>query len=415
MASSLVLCHRKRALACVLCGVAAACILSVIHTPKSLSKGVVIVDDMSELMKSLQPLLNNTAVTNISLQPRFSIDVANASTEDRKLFTTPCYSSSFSSSSSFSPSSSSPSSFSSLFWPNNQEWNVQPLFEKRETTIFMEKIHSLCVVSLEKGCSSSKSWNRLATLEDGTKVCCRYMVIGNIYSYHLNWLLGLRNIPPVTAVIFNQTNEKWSSVHDAALNAGWRDGCVIIMELFIENLTEVYTSPYFNGNKTSVLTVPYVQRMPLTSLDKNLMVQWSDMILFDFLIGHTDRLLLKYFFKDLPMRNLYKTPSFKLVLIDNESAFSQKKNNPSALYLKRTCAFRQNTVENILNLESQDINSSSPVVVLQNYIKEKDLYTYSLILGRLSKNEMETIDRNMRQHILKIKHRLRLCQSLVGL
>ena len=181
----------------MLCGIAAAGILSVMLTPKSLSKGVAIVDDMFELMKSLQPLLKNT---NASLQPRSSIDVANASTEDRKLFTTPCYSSS-------SPSLSSSSSFS-LFWPNNQEWNVQPLFRKREAIIFMEKIHSLHVVSLEKGCSSSKSWNRLATLEDGTKVCCRYMVIGNIYSYHLNWLLGLRNIPPVTAVIFNQTNEK---------------------------------------------------------------------------------------------------------------------------------------------------------------------------------------------------------------
>ena len=198
------------------------------------------------------------------------------------------------------------------------------------------------------------------------------------------------------------------------------------MELFIDNLTEVYTSPYFSDNKTSVLTLPDVQRMPLTSLDKNLMVQWSDMILFDFLIGHADRLFFNLYFhhiNDRPVKNLYKTPSSKLVLIDNESAFQQgytggiyyktpSQYETHASFFKRTCAFRRHTVEGILNLDSRDINSSSPLVILQNYIKEKDPFTYSLILRHVSKKQMENIDRNMRERILEIRGKLRLCQSL---
>ena len=235
MASKLVLCRRKRALSYMLCCLTTMFIPSLILTTKSQREGVDL-DDTRAFIKSLQPSPTSAAVTNASVQLRTSmkVKVTNVSKEGS---ITPCCSS------------------GSLFWPNDQEWNVQPLFRKREATIFMEKIHSLRVVSLERGCSTSKPTNRLATLEDGTKVCCRYMRIGNVYSYHLNWLLGLRNIPPATAVKFNQSNEKWRSVRDAALNAGWRDGRTVLMELFIENLTEVYMSPYFSDSKTSVTSV----------------------------------------------------------------------------------------------------------------------------------------------------------------
>ena len=146
------------------------------------------------------------------------------------------------------------------------------------------------------------------------------------------------------------------------------------------------------------------------------------MILFDFLIGHVDRLFYNLYnhHNDIPVRNLYITHSFKLVLIDNESAFTKGyRDDPSryeiqASFFRRTCAFRQRTVKGILNLaESRDIKSSSPLLVLHNYIKEKDPYTYSLILLHVRKKEMENINRNMRERILEIKNRLRLCQSLV--
>ena len=339
----------------------------------------------------------------IRVGSKSSMKVANGSLQVHRYNTTPC----------------SPSSL--LYWPNNQQWTIQPLFSKREASVFMDKIRSLHVVSLEEGCSTTSTINRLATLEDGTKVCCRILKIGNIYSYHLNWLLGLRNVPPITAVKLNMTSEKWKNVHDGAKAAGWRDGIVIIMELFIDNLTEVYNLPYFSNNETSILTVPVAEKLPLTPVARKMMVQWSDMILFDFLTGHADRKIFSNHKR--PVKNLYRTFSSKLVLIDNESTFRQGyqhemfyKNNyckTTSLFLRRTCAFRQRTIEGILSLERHSKHNGSPVTVLRNYIKENDPYTYNVIHMYSWQGQVGTIERNMRERIEEIKSRLVECESHV--
>ena len=239
----------------------------------------------------------------------------------------------------------------------------------------------------------------------------------------MNWLLGLRNVPPVTAVKLNLTSERWKSVHDVAKAAKWHDRMKIIMEPFIDNLTEVYNLPYFNDNETSILTVPVAEKLPLTPLARKMMVQWSDMILFDFLIGHTDRIFFNQYYNRLvkrqPVKNLYKTPSSKLVLIDNDSAFTLGYTGGTfyktpgdyemmCVFLRRTCAFRQHTVEGILNLEKQ---SGSPLTTLRNYVKENDPYTYSVIYS--SQKQMENIEKNMRDRIEEIKSRLLECKSHV--
>ena len=341
----------------------------------------------------------------VTVGSKSSVTLANGS---RKVHTTPCSSSSL------------------LYWPNDQQWTIQPLFSEREASVFMDKIRSLPVVSLEKGCSTTSAINRLAILEDGTKVCCRILKIGNIYSYHLNWLLGLHNVPPVTAVRLNLTNEKWKNVHDVAKTAKWYDRMRIIMELFIDNLTEVYNLPYFNDNETSILNVPVAEKLPLTPVARKMMVEWSDMILFDFLTGHTDRLFFNQYFNHLvdgqPVKNLYKTPSSKLVLIDNDSAFKHGYTGGAfyrtprdyeimCAFLRRTCAFRKHTIEGILSLETHSNDSGSPLTVLQNYIKEKDPYTYSVIHS--SQKRMENIEKNMRDRIEEIKSRLLECKSHV--
>ena len=349
------------------------------------------------------PAGTESGVVTVGLKP--SVTLANGS---REVYIRPCSSSSL------------------LYWPNDKQWTIQPLFSESEASVFMDKIRSLSVVSLEKGCSTSKPLNRLATLEDGTKVCCRILHIGNIYSYHLNWLLGLRNVPPITAVRLDLRSERWKSVHDGAKAARWYEGMRIIMEPFIDNLTEVYNLPYFNDNETSILTVPVAEKLPLTPLARKMMVQWSDMILFDFLIGHTDRIFSNHYAKHLvdgqPVKNLYKTPSSKLILIDNDSAFTHgytggiyfktpKDYEMMCAYLRRTCAFRQHTIEGILSLERHSNDSGSPLTVLQNYIKEKDPYTYSVT--PTWQKRMKNIEKNMRDRIEEIKSRLLECKSHV--
>ena len=277
-----VLCQRRKYRLCCL-AIATVLVFTIFaHTTNLLRKSrcaaestcIVLLVHMTMLLNSLHtishiwtpfpltyPAPAGTESGVVTVGSKSSVTLANGS---RKVHTTPCSSSSL------------------LYWPNDQQWTIQPLFSKTEASVFMDKIRSLRVVSLEKGCSTSKPLNRLATLEDGTKVCYRILQIGNIYSYHMNWLLGLRNVPSITAVKLNLTNEKWKSVHDVAKAAGWRDGMRIIMELFIDNLTEVYNLPYFSNNEKSILTVPVAENLPLTAVARKMMVEWSDMILFDF-------------------------------------------------------------------------------------------------------------------------------------
>ena len=398
-----VLCQRRKYRLCCL-AIATVLVFTIFaHTINLLRKSRCAAESTCTL--TIQFPLTNTAagtesgVVTVGLKP--SVKAANGSLQVHRYNTTPCPSSSL------------------LYWPNDKQWTIQPLFSKREASVFMDKIRSLRVVSLEKGCSSTSTINRLATLEDGTKVCCRTMQIGNIYSYHLNWLLGLRNVPPITAVKLNLTSERWKSVHDVAKTAGWRDGMRIIMELFIDNLTEVYNLPYFSNNEKSILTVPVAENLQLTPVARKMMVQWSDMILFDFLTGHTDRKI----FDDhkQPVKNLYMTSSSKLVLIDNESTFTQGYQREmfynhgycktTSLFLRRTCAFRQHTIEGILSLEKHSNDSGSPLTVLQNYIKENDPYTYSVT--PTWQKQMESIERNMRDRIEEIKSILLKCESHV--
>ena len=308
--------------------------------------------------------------------------------------------------------------YSSLFWPQNGDWRIKRLFTEKVARAFVIKVHSLRVIALEKGCSTSQRMNRLATLEDGTHACCRLSNTGSVYSYYLNRFLGLWNIPPVTAVKLNLTSDKWSSVEETARKAKWEDGFIILMELFVDKLKEEYVLPYFVAeNSTSVLSIPMVCTLPLAPVEKRRMVQWTDMILFDFLIGHTDRVFHNQYHHhmDKPVRNLYKTPFSQLVLIDNECAFEQgypggkygSQTQLQASILKRTCAFRRQTLKALLR-----VNATTPFTALQKYIEDTDPYTYSVVRP-VRRSLVKKRNAAMSERVREIVDRLRECQSAI--
>ena len=95
-----------------------------------------------------------------------------------------------------------------VFWPQKLDQSVKPPFSKLLWEDFSAKTRSLHVVSLESGCGITSPKNRLAVLSDGTRICCRYPktdsdIRAEVYSYHLNGLIGLWNIPPVVVVKVN--------------------------------------------------------------------------------------------------------------------------------------------------------------------------------------------------------------------
>ena len=312
----------------------------------------------------------------------------------------------------------------SMFWPDALDWTVKAPFNAEDGKAFADKARSLRVTSLEEGCGRMK--NRLATLEDGTRVCCRYRdnvneLRGDLYSYHLNGLLGLWNAPPTAAVKVDLSGKQWSGVREAAKEAGWKDRAVVLLSLYIDGLHEEHIPLLFRSGKYT-LTTEIFSNMSLTTEETKQLVQWTDMVVFDFVIGHTDRLFnillnLKWnsHMMEKPVHNLKKTRSSDLVLLDNESGFwigytagkqTQENYNLQAHFLKRLCVFRRQTIQALLKLGS--VSGQPPSAVLESYIQQVDPYSFSAL--RRLKDHLQA---ELNSRVKEVEKRLNQCASIV--
>ena len=287
-----------------------------------------------------------------------------------------------------------------VYWSIDVEKRLRRLFSEEEGEVFRRKVNTLRVISLQKGCGRMK--NRLAILEDGTKVCCRYRdnkneLRGDLYSYHFNNLLQMWNASPTTIVKINFSRNQWTNVANVAIEAGWEDGSDVIMVLFIDGLEKVYM-PNLLKPDGGILDQQSTNNVSVS--DKVVLMQWTDMIVFDFIIGHTDRLFSNLLnlqwnphMMEKCIQNLEKTSSGDLVLIDNESGFwigyisANKKPSNYQLqifFLQRICLFRRSTIEVIEWLHS----SGQGDIILEEHIHSTDNQSYSS-MRKLNRAERE--------------------------
>lgn len=281
---------------------------------------------------------------------------------------------------------------------------------------FISKIHKDKFVSLKRGCGRGK--NMLATLSDGTKVCCRYRDIqwryirGEFYSYHLNNFLGLFNAPPASLVKVNYSSPQWEAVADEAKEAGWKDHATIVVNLFIEELTDENFPLVLRDD----ITVTQDHTNGISKSEKDRLLQWSDLIIFDFIVGHNDRIFCNLFnlqwnnkMMKKPVHNLLKRrKDNKLFLFDNESGFwmgyaigrkEPSKYELQARFLKKMCVFRDETIKRVKYLLHK---GDSPSKWLQNYIKKMDRRSFQMIQS-LDSNEKEEFESRLKLVIEQVK------------
>ena len=314
---------------------------------------------------------------------------------------------------------------SRVFWPDD---NVGPLFTEEERRILAKKMGRLKVVSLETGCGRMK--NRLATLEDGTRVCVRYRENGNqlrgdLYAYHFNRQLGMWNVPPTVAVKLDLTGKQWKNVSQAAMKAGWKNGISIIVSQVVEGLQEEYFPPELLASSASrPLTV-----QSASSPSAKRLMEWTDMILFDYIIGHNDRLFNALLnskwnshMMEKPVHNLKKMGSTSdLVLLDNESGFdfgyvaAEQKEEYRLLqiaFLERICMFRRPTISSLRKLGrdgDEDRDTPSPSGLLENYMRQVDLQSFTAVRKWRTQSQAEFDAR-----VTRTLDRVRECDLLVS-
>lgn len=289
-----------------------------------------------------------------------------------------------------------------VYWSKelDSELSRTSLFSYKDGQDFSAKVHSEVVVKLETGCGRPK--NLLATLADGTMVCCRYRenqfreLRGDLYSYHLSSYLGLWNAPPTAIVSVNFSSKQWAQVAARAKEEGWRDGSVVAMSLFVNDLRDVYIPPLLRDimhkNETITRDDLFSSNQQLDKSEQYKLMHWSDMALFDFLIGHTDRIfntLYNYQWNknmmERKVHNLLKTSDGQLVLIDNESGFwmgyAMGARDPlryalQEQLLSKFCIFRRSTVK---RMESLTQGSTNPATKIEEYVKMADIHSFNLM------------------------------------
>lgn len=278
------------------------------------------------------------------------------------------------------------------------------------------------VVKVEEGCGRMQ--NRYVVLEGGVSACCRYrqnndQIQGEIFSYYLSQLLQLENLPPTVLSMVNGHSQRWNGVSTQLSLAQWTNDRPVVLTKFVDGLVPAYIPIQFRTKNRRLHPIDDDldgrSRQEVVEL-----VQWSDLILFDYLTANLDRVVNNMYNEQWnsemmrsPAHNLAKCRrSGLLIFLDNESGLVHgyrlldKYEQFHRSLLDSLCVFRKRTTESIKKLRHRSAldgllkrsfqNEGSSVTEWLPYIPEKTLRTLQ--------QRMDTVYR----HIRKCEKRYRL-------
>ncbi|XP_038131297.1 four-jointed box protein 1 [Cyprinodon tularosa] len=306
-----------------------------------------------------------------------------------------------------------------IFWSDWLEDLLPVRFTEGYAEAWRNKARTSAVIKLEPGCGRVS--NQLATFADGTKACVRYginadQVQGETLTYYLAGLLGITNLPPLILSQLNGDSAQWAAVRTRMSHLQWSDGAVVSLTEWISNLTGVVTPAPLR--QQSVGLNPALKRLEnQTTAELLELMQWSDLIVFDYLTANFDRLVSNLFslqwdphVMERDTNNLLRTPHGDLVFIDNEAGLVHgfrvlnlwEKYHHSVL--SSVCVFRKRTTQRVAELHRR---RDSRWRLLELY---RDSEPLSRELGFLSDEHaavlQDRIDR-LYKHILHCKGKYR--------
>ncbi|XP_006883851.1 PREDICTED: four-jointed box protein 1 [Elephantulus edwardii] len=243
-------------------------------------------------------------------------------------------------------------------------------FSEAQAAAWLEAARGARVVALERG-GCGRSSNRLARFADGTRACVRYginpeQIQGEALSYYLARLLGLqRHVPPLALARVEARGAQWAQVQEELRAAHWTEGSVVSLTRWLPNLTDVVVpAPWRSEDgRLQPLRAAGAELANRSQAELVDLVQWTDLILFDYLTANFDRLVSNLFSLQWDPRvmhratsNLHRGPGGALVFLDNEAGLVHgyrvagmwdKYNEP---LLQSVCVFRERTARRVLEL-----------------------------------------------------------------
>uniref|UniRef100_A0A8C8RTI3 Four-jointed box kinase 1 n=1 Tax=Pelusios castaneus TaxID=367368 RepID=A0A8C8RTI3_9SAUR len=271
-----------------------------------------------------------------------------------------------------------------IFWSRALEQQVPPGFDSEQAAAWLEVARAARIASLERG-GCGRSSNRLARLADGSRACVRYginpeQIQGEALSYQLAGLLGIQpRLPPMTLALVEARGRQWGQVRDELRGSHWAEGAVVSLTQWVDNLTDVVAPAPWRSEAGSGRRLQPLESGELGGFTQSQLVelvQWTDLILFDYLTANFDRLVSNLFSLQWDPRvmhratsNLHRAPNGGLVFIDNEAGLVHgyrllsmwdKYNEP---LLRSVCIFREATAQRVQELHRMQ-NAASELLRL---------------------------------------------------
>ncbi|KAL4232532.1 Four-jointed box protein 1 [Mactra antiquata] len=287
-----------------------------------------------------------------------------------------------------------------ILWSDNLVNNCPQGFKGGEISEWKQKINNLTVIKIETGCGSMQ--NRLITFSDSSKACVRYrlnsdQMQGDIYSYYLGKLLGINYTPPTTLQVL-ENKQLWREVMGDINAAKWSEDKPLIVSKWKDSLESVYMPDKLKDMKRGLHLKNY-QLDDTSSGHLCDLVQWSDLIVFDYISANLDRVVnnmfnLKWNHKMLekPIHNLERSKKTgQLVFLDNESGLFHgyrlldTYENYHKTLLDSICIFKPSTVAAVRKLY---VKSNAGDLLQSLYERNEPYHSF---LPRMSKQNIQIL------------------------
>lgn len=194
-----------------------------------------------------------------------------------------------------------------IFWSDAVERLLPPPERSHRQRHWRQHASSQAVGAVRAHCGRLRGAYEV-TFEDGhTRACARpqrnvEQLLGTVYTAALAGLLGLGNHVPASLLVSppEQEPERWSAVADDI--RGWRQGRPVAFvdladarRLADAVLPESLTATFLTSG-----SLPAEQQQPsltplavvrLSPAEAAVLAQWSDLVLFDYITAHTDRIV----------------------------------------------------------------------------------------------------------------------------
>lgn len=252
------------------------------------------------------------------------------------------------------------------FWTPDVESLVPPGFTPQSLQAWKYALGTHKVTKIIEGCGRMQ--NRLLFMEDGSKACARYrinndQILGDILSYHLSQLLHVYQVPPSVLAMADPRNHTWEGVAGEIAAASWHYERPLVLTPWVNDLSPVFIPKELQGSEGLPRklhpTPDILSNKTLAELRD--LVQWSDLIIFDFLTANLDRVVNNMFNHQWnpdmmvsPTHNLEAVAnSGLLVFLDNEAGLLHgyrlldKYQQYHDELLQALCIFRPETAERV--------------------------------------------------------------------